>query len=64
MAICLLAELELDRVGPKENGPEFEEEEGPLSEEQTDWLLNSECYQVGLISSEDLAAMGESLKKC
>ena len=28
MAICMLAELELDRVGPKRKGPEFKDEEG------------------------------------
>ena len=64
MAICMLAELELDRVGPKRKGPEFKDEEGLLSKEQSNWLLHSECYQVGLISSEDLNTMGEALKKC
>ena len=63
MAIYMLVELELDRVGPKRKGPDFKDEEGALSEEQSNWLLHSECYQVGLISSHDLTVMGESLKK-
>ena len=35
LAICMLADLELDRVGPNGKGPEFKDEEGHLSEEQT-----------------------------
>ena len=45
-------------------GPDFDDGKDVLNEEQIDWLLHSECYQVGLISSEDLTVMGESLKKC
>ena len=63
MTICMLAEMEFDRVGPKRKGPDFNDGDDVLSEEQIDWLLHSTCYQVGLISSEDLGAMSESLKK-
>ena len=34
-----------------------------LKDEEIDWLLNSSCYQVGIVSSHDLKAMGNSLKK-
>ena len=60
--ICVLAEMEFDRLGPKEKGPEFNDEDRDLKDEEIDWLL-SNCYQVGLISSKDLVAMGNSIKK-
>ena len=60
--ICILAEMELDRLRPKEKGPEFNDEDGDLKDEEIDWLL-SNCYQVGLISGKDLLAMGNSIKK-
>ena len=60
--ICILAEMELVRLGPKEKGPEFNDEDRKLNNEEIDWLL-SNCYQVGLISSKDLVAMGNSIKK-
>ena len=60
--ICILAEMELDRLGPKEKGPEFNDEDRDLKDEEIDWLL-SNCYQVGLISIKDLVAMGNSIKK-
>ena len=60
--ICVLAEMELDRLGPKEKGPEFNNEDRDLKDEEIEWLL-SNCYQVGLISSKDLVAMGNSIKK-
>ena len=60
--ICILAEMELDRLGPKEKGTEFNDEDRDLKDEEIDWLL-SKCYQVGLISSKDLVAMGNSIKK-
>ena len=43
-------------------GPEFNNEEKNLNDEEIDWLL-SNCYQVGLISGKDLLAMGISIKK-
>ena len=55
--ICILAEMELDRLRPKEKGPEFNDEDGDLKDEEIDWLL-SNCDQVGLISGKDLLAMG------
>ena len=60
--ICILAEIELDRLRPKEKWPEFNNEEKDLNDEEIDWLL-SNCYQVGLISGKDLLAMGISIKK-
>jgi len=60
--ICILAEMELDRLRPKEKWPEFDNEDGDLNNEEIDWLL-SNCYQVGLISDKDLVAMGNSIKK-
>ena len=60
--ICILAEMELDRLRPKEKWPEFNNEDRDLNNEEIDWLL-SNCYQVGLISSKDLLAMGNSIKK-
>ena len=60
--ICILAEMELDRLRPKEKWPEFNNEEKDLNDEAIDWLL-SNCYQVGLISGKDLLAMGISIKK-
>ena len=60
--ICILAEMELDRLRPKEKWPEFDNEDGDLDNEEIDWLL-SNCYQVGLISGKDLEAMGNSIKK-
>ena len=60
--ICILAEMELDRLRPKEKWPEFNNEDKDLNDEEIDWLL-SNCYQVGLISSKDLLNMGNSIKK-
>ena len=60
--ICILAEMELDRLRPKEKWPEFNNEEKDLNDEESDLLL-SNCYQVGLISGKDLLAMGISIKK-
>ena len=60
--ICILAEMELDRLRPKEKWPEFNNEEKDLNDEEIEWLL-SNCYQVGLISGKDLLAMGISIKK-
>ena len=60
--ICILAEMELDRLRPKEKWPEFDNEDGDLNNEEIDWLL-SNCYQVELISDKDLVAMGNSIKK-
>ena len=60
--ICILAEMELDRLRPKEKWPEFDNEDGDLNNKEIDWLL-SNCYQVGLISGKDLVAMGNSIKK-
>ena len=60
--ICILAEMELDRLRPKEKWPEFNNEDKDLNDEEIDWLL-SNCYQVGLISGKDLVAMGNSIKK-
>jgi hypothetical protein len=37
--ICILAEMELDRLRPKEKGPEFNDEDGDLKDEEIDWLL-------------------------
>ncbi len=56
--ICVLAEMEMDRLGPREKGPNFENEDRTLDDQEIDWLLNEPCYQVGLISSDDLKAMG------
>ena len=61
--ISILAEMELDRLRPEGRGPEFKDEDRPLKDEEIDWLLNSSCYQVGIVSSHDLKAMGNSLKK-
>ena len=60
--ICILAEMELDRLRPKEKWPEFNNEDKYLNDEEIDWLL-SNCYHVGLISGKDLVAMGNSIKK-
>ena len=60
--ICVLAEMEFDRLGPKEKGPEFNDEDRDLKDEEIEWLL-SNCFQVGLISGKDLVAMGNSIKK-
>ena len=60
--ISIIAEMELDRLSPEGKGPEFKDEDRPLNDEELDWLL-SNCYQVGLISSKDLVAMGNSIKK-
>ena len=60
--ICILAEMELDRLRPKEKWPEFNDEDRDLNDDEIDWLL-SNCYQVGLISGKDLEAMGNSIKK-
>jgi Bacteriophage tail assembly protein len=60
--ICILAEMELDRLRPKEKWPEFNDEEKDLNDEEIDWLLLN-CYQVGLISNKDLLAMCISIKK-
>ena len=60
--ICILAEMELDRLRPKEKWPEFNNDDKYLNDEEIDWLL-SNCYQVGLISGKDLESMGNSIKK-
>ncbi len=60
--ISIIAEMELDRLRPEGKGLEFKDEDRPLNDEEIDWLL-SDCYQVGLISSKDLVAMGNSIKK-
>ena len=60
--ICILAEMELDRLRPKEKWTEFDNDDGDLNNEEIDWLL-SNCYQVGLISGKDLVSMGNSIKK-
>ena len=60
--ICILAEMELDRLRPKEKWPEFNNEDKDLNDEEIDWLL-SNCYHAGLISGKDLVAMGNSIKK-
>ena len=60
--ICILAEMELDRLRPKEKWPEFDNDDGDLNNEEIDWLL-SNCYQVGLISGKDFVAIGNSIKK-
>ena len=59
--ICILAEMELDRLGPKENWPESDNVNEDLNNEEINWLL-SNCYHVGLISSKDLVAIGNSIK--
>ena len=41
MLICILAELELDRVSSIVQGPEFGNEDRPLNKTELDWLLNS-----------------------
>ena len=63
LIMCILTEIELDRLVPRGKGPEFKDEDRPLTDEEIDWLLNSSCYQVGIVSSHDLKAMGNSLKK-
>ena len=63
LILCILTEIELDRLAPEGKGPEFKDEDRPLKDEEIDWLLNSSCYQVGIVSSHDLKAMGNSLKK-
>ena len=60
--ICILAEMELDRLRPKEKWPEFNNEDKDLNDDEIDWLL-SNCYHAGLISGKDLVAMGNSIKK-
>ena len=60
--ICILAEMELDRLRPKEKWHEFNNEDKDLNDEEIDWLL-SNCYHVGLISGKDLVAIGNSIKK-
>ena len=60
--ICILAEMELDRLRPKEKWPEFDNDDGDLNNEEIDWLLPN-CYQVALISGKGLVAMGNSIKK-
>ena len=60
--ICILAEMELDRLRPKEKWPEFNNEDKDLNDEEIDWLL-SNYYHAGLISGKDLVAMGNSIKK-
>ena len=59
--ICILAEMELDRLRPKEKWPEFNNEDKDLNDDEIDWLL-SNCYQVGLVSSKDLVSMLNSIK--
>ena len=61
--IGMLAELELYRVGPKIKAPEFRDEDRILNDTEIDWLINSACYQIGLISSEDLSAIAKAFKE-
>ena len=61
--IGMLAELELERVGPKIKAPEFRDEDRILNDTEIDWLINSACYQIGLISSEDLLAIAKAFKE-
>ena len=63
MLICILAELELDRVSSNKRMPEFGNEDRLLNKKELDWLLNSSCFQIGILSSEDLGAMAETLKR-
>ena len=39
--ICILAEMELDRLRPKEKWPEFNNEDKDLNDEEIDWLLTN-----------------------
>ena len=39
--ICILAEMELDRLRPKEKWPEFDNDDGVLNNEEIDWLLSN-----------------------
>ena len=39
--ICILAEMELDRLRPKEKWPEFNNEDKYLNDEEIDWLLTN-----------------------
>ena len=41
--ICFLADMELDRLGPKEKGLECNYEDRDLKDEEIEWLL-SNCY--------------------
>ena len=41
--ICILTEMELDRLRPKEKWPELDNDDGDLNNEEIDWLL-SNCY--------------------
>ena len=61
--ICFLAEMELDRLGSKVQPPEFPNENRYFNDREIEWLLNYECYHVGIVSKEDLESMGNSLKK-
>ena len=61
LIMCILTEIELDRLAPEGKGPEFKDEDRCLNDEEIDWLL-SNCYQVGLISSKDLVSMENSKK--
>ena len=63
MLICMLAKLELDRVSSNKRMPEFGNEDRPLNKTELDWLLNSSCFQIGILSSEDLGAMAETFKR-
>ena len=63
MLICILAELELDRVSSNKRMPEFGNEDRPFSKTEFDLLLNSSCFQIGILCSDDLGAMAETLKR-
>ena len=63
LLICMLAELELDRVSSNKRMPEFGNEDRLLIKKELDWLLNSSCFQIGILSSEDLGAMAETFKR-
>ena len=63
MLICILAELEFDRVSSNKRMPEFRNEDRLLNKTELGWLLNSSCFQIGILSSEDLGAMAETLKR-
>ena len=58
-----LTDDKLNRIMAEQQTPKFNDEDRPLNDKEIDWLLNSACYQVGIVSSDDLKAMGNSLKK-
>ena len=50
-------------IRSKRKRADFENEDRTLDDQEIDWLLNDAVYKVVLISSDDLKAMGSSLKK-